>query len=164
MLQRLGIAQAVLGEPQLLILDEVTSGLDPVGRRDIRSLLLERKSAGATIFFSSHELTEVARLCNRIILVDEGRKLEEHPAKELLDRLCSFFIVCRSGDPSLPIPEGAEVEPVQEGLRRVTLRTNEAFLCALETLRSKGIEVVEAGTNRGSLEEYFVEAIGGKVT
>ncbi|MBC8142001.1 MAG: ABC transporter ATP-binding protein, partial [Armatimonadetes bacterium] len=68
MQQRLGIAQALLGAPDLLVLDEVTSGLDPVGRRHLRDLLHEIKTGGTTIFFSSHELSEVALLCDRIIL------------------------------------------------------------------------------------------------
>lgn len=164
MLQRVGIAQAVLGQPRLLILDEVTSGLDPVGRRDIRDLLLERKREGATIFFSSHELTEVARLCDRIILVDEGKKLEEHPLKELLDRLCTFFITFRSDGLPASLSKGAAVDSPGEGLLRVSLKDNETFLRTLDILRSNGAEIVEAGTDRGSLEEYFVQAIGGKIT
>lgn len=164
MLQRVGIAQAVLGQPRLLILDEVTSGLDPVGRRDIRDLLLERKREGATIFFSSHELTEVARLCDRVILVDGGKKLEEHPLKDLLERLRTFFITFRSDGLPESLSNGATFDSVGEGLRRVTLKDNETFLRALEILRSNGAEIVEAGTDRGSLEEYFVKAIGGKVT
>ena len=63
MLQRVGIAQALLGQPELLVLDEVSSGLDPIGRRELRQLLGECKRGGTTIFFSSHELTEVAHLC-----------------------------------------------------------------------------------------------------
>ena len=77
MQQRLGIAQALLGKPDLLILDEVTSGVDPLGRRHLRELLAEVRAQGTTIFFSSHELDEVAQLCDRIILLGQGRKLEE---------------------------------------------------------------------------------------
>jgi len=77
MQQRLGIAQALLGSPDLLVLDEVTSGLDPVGRRQLRDLLHEIKLGGTTIFFSSHELSEVALLCDRIIIVNNGQVVEE---------------------------------------------------------------------------------------
>jgi ABC-2 type transport system ATP-binding protein len=79
MQQRLGIAQALLGAPDLLVLDEVTSGLDPIGRRHLRELLHEVKEAGTTIFFSSHELDEVAQLCDRVILIQEGRVVDERP-------------------------------------------------------------------------------------
>lgn len=77
MQQRLGIAQALLGSPDLLVLDEVSSGLDPLGRRHLRELLREVKDSGATIFFSSHELDEVAQLCDRIILIQGGHVVAE---------------------------------------------------------------------------------------
>lgn len=79
MQQRLGIAQALLGSPDLLVLDEVTSGLDPIGRRHLRELLHAVKDAGTTIFFSSHELDEVAQLCDRIILIQNGHVVDERP-------------------------------------------------------------------------------------
>ncbi len=164
MLQRVGIAQALLGEPRILILDEVTSGLDPVGRRDIRNLLMERKAAGATIFFSSHELTEVAQLCDRIILVDGGKKLEEHRVGELLDRLSLYRIICDASAALPALPEGAVCEPMGVGKIKIELRDQEAFFTALETLRKSGAAIRESGSVRGSLEDYFVEAIGGKIT
>ena len=164
MLQRVGIAQALLGEPRLLILDEVTSGLDPVGRKDIRNLLLERKKAGVTIFFSSHELTEVAQLCDRIILVDSGKKLEEHQVQMLLDQLSYYKIVCDPGDSSLPVFEGAKVEKLDQGQVQVQLDDQEEFLKCLETLRSQKIPIMESTAVRGSLEDYFVKTIGGKIT
>jgi ABC-2 type transport system ATP-binding protein len=77
MQQRLGIAQSLLGNPTLLVLDEVSSGLDPLGRRNLRELLAQIAHAGTTIFFSSHELDEVAQLCDRIILINQGRKIDE---------------------------------------------------------------------------------------
>lgn len=77
MQQRLGIAQALLGSPDLLVLDEVTSGVDPIGRRHLRELLAEVRARGTTIFFSSHELDEVAQLCDRVLLIAKGRCLDE---------------------------------------------------------------------------------------
>ncbi len=77
MQQRLGVAQSLLGSPDLLILDEVTSGLDPLGRRELRKLLHEVKAQGTTIFFSSHELDEVAQLCDRIVMIAHGRVVDE---------------------------------------------------------------------------------------
>lgn len=77
MQQRLGIAQSLLGSPDLLVLDEVSSGLDPVGRRHLRHVLNEIKEKGTTIFFSSHELDEVAQLCDRVLLIANGRAIDE---------------------------------------------------------------------------------------
>ena len=77
MQQRLGIAQALVAEPALLILDEVSSGLDPLGRYDLHHLLRGLKDEGRTIFFSSHELTEVESLCDRVLLIHQGQLLRE---------------------------------------------------------------------------------------
>lgn len=77
MQQRVGIAQALLHEPDLLIFDELSSGLDPVGRHDLRQVLLGLKQAGRSIFFSSHELSEVESLCDRVILIHRGRILRD---------------------------------------------------------------------------------------
>jgi ABC-2 type transport system ATP-binding protein len=84
MQQRLGIAQALLGSPDLLVLDEVTSGLDPIGRRDLRELLREIKDGGTTIFFSSHELDEVAQLCDRVVMINGGVIVDERPMDDTL--------------------------------------------------------------------------------
>jgi ABC-2 type transport system ATP-binding protein len=84
MQQRLGIAQALLGHPDFLVLDEVTSGLDPIGRRELRDLLEEIKRSGTTIFFSSHELNEVAQLCDRVILLNNGTIVAEQTMDKAL--------------------------------------------------------------------------------
>lgn len=77
MQQRLGIAQSVIADPDLFIFDELTSGLDPVGRHTLRSLLLSLKAKGKTIFFSSHELAEVETLCDRVLIIHQGRILRD---------------------------------------------------------------------------------------
>ncbi|MDW8052882.1 MAG: ABC transporter ATP-binding protein [Armatimonadota bacterium] len=90
MLQRVGIAQALLGEPKLLILDEVSSGLDPIGKRELRELLATQRAHGTTIFFSSHELAEVASICNRILIIHRGKLIAEHRLSELVGRVNSL--------------------------------------------------------------------------
>ncbi|GBC93519.1 putative ABC transporter ATP-binding protein YxlF [bacterium HR15] len=96
MLQRLSIAQALLGAPRLLILDEVSSGLDPVGRRELRDLLKTQRERGTTIFFSSHELGEVASLCDRILIIHRGRLIAEHSLNEISSRFESLedYFIC----------------------------------------------------------------------
>jgi len=84
MLQRVGIAQALLGDPKLLVLDEVSSGLDPIGRRELRDLLKTQQSHGVTIFFSSHDLNEVATICDRILVLHQGSLIAEHTLQELV--------------------------------------------------------------------------------
>ncbi|MBC7173387.1 MAG: ABC transporter ATP-binding protein, partial [Polyangiaceae bacterium] len=73
MTQRVGIAQALLHEPELVVLDEPMSGLDPVGRKQMRDLLLEQKKAGRTLIFTSHILSDVEMLCDRVVIVNRGR-------------------------------------------------------------------------------------------
>lgn len=75
MQQRLGIAQALIAEPECLIFDELSSGLDPVGRHDLRRVLIGLKEKGVTLFFSSHELYEVEALCDRVIAINRGQVL-----------------------------------------------------------------------------------------
>ena len=84
MQQRLGIAQSLITEPDLLIFDELSSGLDPVGRHDLREVLLDLKRAGRTVFFSSHELTEVESLCDRVLIIHEGQVVKSAVVSELM--------------------------------------------------------------------------------
>ena len=73
MLQRVGIAQALINEPELVIFDEPMSGLDPLGRRDVRALILRLRDRGCTVFFSSHVLSDAEALCNRVAILAKGR-------------------------------------------------------------------------------------------
>ena len=89
MQQRVGIAQAIIADPDLLIFDELSSGLDPVGRYDLREVLFDLKRRGKTIFFSSHELYEVEALCDRVVMIHQGRKLCDETVPELLAALAA---------------------------------------------------------------------------
>jgi ABC-2 type transport system ATP-binding protein len=86
MQQRLGIAQALIAEPECLIFDELSSGLDPVGRHDLRQVLMDLKKDGTTIFFSSHELYEVEALCDRVIAIHKGRVLFDYTLSEFREK------------------------------------------------------------------------------
>jgi ABC-2 type transport system ATP-binding protein len=160
MLQRLGIAQALLGEPELLILDEVTSGLDPVGRRHLRDVFLRRRERGTTIFFSSHELAEVEAMCDRILLVNKGRLLEERDLIDLTDSLRRYWIRFRgeaAAERVYPFP----VEFGPDGAATARFEARKAHLTGLEWLRTRGGEILDVGQSEGSLEDYFVAAIAG---
>lgn len=95
MKQRICLAQALINDPDLLILDEPTGGLDPLGRLDIRRLIEARRQAGKTVFFSSHELSEVELVCDRIALLSRGRLVAEGAVRDLVpegETLERFFI------------------------------------------------------------------------
>jgi ABC-2 type transport system ATP-binding protein len=153
MLQRVGIAQSLLGNPRLLILDEVSSGLDPLGRRDLRDLMLEQKKKGVTIFFSSHELTEVAQLCDRVVLVHQGRVRDERKVADLLRELRRYWLRFRcSGEPPIP---ATRVDTEWEA--EFTVLTE--WRAAMERLRAPVAELVDAGEREGALEDYFVRMV-----
>ena len=84
MMQRLGLAQALLHDPELVILDEPMSGLDPMGRMEVRGIIRDLKAAGKTVFFSSHILSDVEALCDRVIMLHKGRKVAEGRVEELI--------------------------------------------------------------------------------
>jgi len=95
MRQRICMAQALINDPDLLILDEPTGGLDPLGRMDIRRIIAERKKAGKTVFFSSHELSEVELACDRVAILSQGNLIAEGPVSELVspgENLERYFI------------------------------------------------------------------------
>src|SRR5216684_2137989 len=111
MKQGLGLAQAILGRPKLLILDEPTADLDPIGRRDVRELIAGLKAQGTTVLLNSHLLSEVERVCDRVAIMARGRILEEGPMQEL-------------------VPEGRTLEEVFMALLDVKAQSREAGLPA----------------------------------
>lgn len=86
MLQRVGLAQALINDPDLLLLDEPMSGLDPVGRKMFREVIRRRREAGKTVFFSSHILSDVEMICDRVGILSRGRIVLEQPMSEILNR------------------------------------------------------------------------------
>ena len=157
MLQRVGIAQSLLGRPKLLILDEVTSGLDPVGRKELRNLLKQRQQDGATLFFSSHELAEVDMLCDRIILINKGEYVEEKIVAKLKDELQTFGLVftCKSG------PADLQEFVVKRDMDRFELNfeTKEQLLNAVWRIQAVGGKILDIVSKDGSLENYFVQTV-----
>jgi ABC-2 type transport system ATP-binding protein len=85
MMQRIGLAQALLHDPELLVLDEPMSGLDPIGRKEVRDLLLEQRERGKTLLFTSHILSDVELLCDRVVIMQQGRITSEGQVHDLLE-------------------------------------------------------------------------------
>jgi len=164
MLQRIGIAQAIMGDPDLLVLDEVTSGLDPVARRDLRRILLEFKSRGKTVFFSSHELSEVTLVCDRVILIDEGKVLEERPLRELLESMRRLVVTVTGATVPDQLPEDVTLRSAGENRLTFVAETQSAQTQLLEQLENVGAHILEMFQESGSLEDYFVQVVGHKVT
>lgn len=157
MQQRLGIAQALIGDPHLLILDELSSGLDPLGRRDLRRILRSLRDEGKTIFFSSHELSEVEMLCDRIIIINRGRKVIESRLQDLVRPLGGFRIVFRDGEKRPQLPR--EPEKRADGSLQVRLAPEDEPHKVLRDLVLSDVEIEEFQSDQGSLEEHFVRII-----
>lgn len=157
MLQRVGIAQSLLGNPELLILDEVTSGLDPLGRRELREILKNRKAEGCTLFFSSHELAEVEMLCDRILVIHQGRLVEERLLPALKDELRQYAIeFVAHTDLSDLTSEVMIVGPQQQ---RAIFDSKEKLIEATRRITLAGGKITDVVSQGGSLEDYFIRTI-----
>jgi ABC-2 type transport system ATP-binding protein len=151
MLQRVGLAQALVNDPELLILDEPTSALDPLGRVAVRELLQRARAAGKTIFLSSHLLSEIELVCDRIAILHRGQIARIGTTSDLLESRERIEIVARG----VPVAEftGAVLD---DGMVRVTVSPS-AQRQAIERIWALGGELVRVSPERRSLEEVFVE-------
>ncbi|MFL5802695.1 MAG: ABC transporter ATP-binding protein [Roseiflexaceae bacterium] len=163
MRQRLGIAAALLHEPQLIILDEPTNGLDPAGQHEIRDLIRMLAQSGHTIFLSSHMLHEVEQLCERVAILKAGRVIAEGAVADLLRR--GHGVLLRvAGDPAAALallratPWIGGVEPHGDTLLLDAPAERTAEINAL--LASNGILVAEIRANEERLEDFFLEITG----
>lgn len=159
MLQRLGLAQALLGSPELLILDEPASGLDPIGQRDIRNLMLELKAQGSTILLSSHQLSEVETVSDEVTILNDGRVAARGHIDDLLNVAGETSISAR-GTGDLPTAVSALVREVAvEGSRAVFSVPDEAVREVIDLLDDAGWRHFSVLPKRASLEDYFAKLI-----
>jgi len=159
MMQRLGLAQALLGDPDLLVLDEPMTGLDPIGRKEIRDLLLEERKRGKTLFFSSHILSDVERLCDRVAIVHRG----EMSAYGRLDELLRPEV--RHVEIELSNVGDALTRALGELGTKVSALANHVLVIVegeqgvdgvIDTARSLGAHVLAVTPRRETLEDLFV--------
>jgi ABC-2 type transport system ATP-binding protein len=158
MVQRLGLAQAIQHDPDLVILDEPMSGLDPIGRREVRDLILGLKRAGRTVFFSSHILQDAEMICDRVAILDRGRLRTSGRLAELIAESAPWFEVAVRG--ALPRDHGAELlsEEGEEHLLRVA--DEHALERLIDAVRAKGGRVVGVWPRRETLEDLFLRRVG----
>jgi len=155
MLQRIGLAQAIVHDPDLLILDEPTSALDPLARYAVREMLLDWRRRGKTIFLSSHLLSEVELVCDRIAVLNQGRVVRLGRPTDLLESKEHFEIIA-SGVSAANIP-GAETSTDGRVLVHATAAEQRGVL---EKIWSLGGEVVSVSPHKRSLEDLFLELTG----
>jgi ABC-2 type transport system ATP-binding protein len=150
MLQRVGLAQALVGDPELLVLDEPASALDPIGRIQVREILLRARRAGKTVFLSSHLLSEVEQICDRLAIVIRGRVARVGTLGELLETQERFVITARGIDDLMF--EGTK----ENGFVRITVPALDQRR-TIEQIWLAGGEVVAVHPVRRTLEDLFVE-------
>ncbi|RME77012.1 MAG: ABC transporter ATP-binding protein [Planctomycetota bacterium] len=135
MVRRIGLAQALLNDPSLLILDEPTSGMDPIGSREFKDLLLRLKEEGKTILLSSHLLSDVAMTCDEVMILHNGQEVKRGHVKDLLASEDTFEALFRSLTPQF-----------QEKLKALA--------------KEEGVELLQIGPYADSLENVFLKALG----
>jgi ABC-2 type transport system ATP-binding protein len=160
MAQRLVLAMALVGDPDLLILDEPTTGLDPNGAREMREIIREERDRGATIFFSSHILEQVEAVCDRVGILREG----EVVAVDSIDNLRASV----DSGPTLTVRVSEATDAAVEAARGVkgvsnaradgdsiVVKTDGSKTAVLEAVESTGVEVSDFATEEASLEDLF---------
>lgn len=162
MMQRVGIAQAILHDPKVVFLDEPMSGLDPIGRREVRDLMQSLKDEGKTIFFSTHILSDAESLCDRVAVLHQGELRCVEKVGELLTARHDRMELLWQGDAAL-IQDftalGAECRLTGDQVRAVVPETQ--LNAALDLLRSHRVRLISVTPVRTTLEDYFLERLAG---
>jgi ABC-2 type transport system ATP-binding protein len=159
MLQRVGIAQAILHNPRLVFLDEPMSGLDPLGRREVRDLILQLQQEGKTVFFSTHILSDAEALCDRVAIVHKGELRGVGAVEELTKSVQGKIEVVWQGTqvPASMKALGAEFHVTGETVRAVVAENQQD--AAIDALRRERLRLISIIPLRTSLESYFVEKL-----
>ncbi|MFT5353282.1 MAG: ABC-2 type transport system ATP-binding protein [Polyangiales bacterium] len=157
MMQRVGIAQALLHDPELLILDEPMSGLDPVGRKEVRELLLKQRELGKTLIFTSHILSDVEALCDRVAIMRKGKIQARGTVAELSATDGGVDVVVRGADAELTVKlaEMGELKPRPSTLE-LTLDDTDDLPAFMRLVMESGASVVSVVPHTRSLESLFV--------
>lgn len=153
MLQRVGLAQALINDPELVFLDEPMSGLDPLGRYQIREIILSLKQQGKTIFFNSHILADVEMICDRVAILGQGELLCIGSLQELLGTSDAYQAKVKGGNPEVLKTRLANLEFKDGYWQGQVLGSPQDFIASLNIL---GAQLMEMRLARPSLEEFFV--------
>lgn len=164
MKQRLAVAAALLGSPDLLILDEPTNGLDPAGMRDIRGLVRELAADGATVLLSSHNLGEVQQVCDSVSIIGEGRLLASGPVAELLgENVAQTRVEVAEPDRAAKVLSDAGYDVTRDG-DQLLVGGHEHPEQVTRALAEQGLFVRELAAIRPDLESYFLQLTGSRAT
>ena len=159
MLQRVGIAQAIIHDPKLVFLDEPMSGLDPVGRREVRDLIESLKAEGKTVFFSTHILSDAEALCDRVAVLNRGELRGVGVVADLTSHVKGQVEVIWQGAAALGAMAalGCQCHATGDTVRAVI--PEHLLDAALDAIRRARVRLVSVTPVRASLEEYFIERL-----
>jgi ABC-2 type transport system ATP-binding protein len=159
MLQRVGIAQAILHDPKLVFFDEPMSGLDPMGRREVRDLMVQLKHEGKTVFFSTHILSDAEALCDRVAIIHKGELRGTGSVEELTSSVQGKIEVIWQGTqiPASMKALGAECHVSGETVRAILNESQQD--AAIDALRRERLRLIAITPVRTSLEAYFIEKL-----
>jgi ABC-2 type transport system ATP-binding protein len=164
MVQRLGLAQALIGDPEIVILDEPMSGLDPIGRKDVRDLIFSLRTEGRTVLFSTHILSDVEAICDRIGIIAEGRLTDCGTLSSLLKPgVRAVEVVAQKAPPGLVArlaADGARVIERDDGTV-LTFANEESADLAVRAIVAAGGRLVSLSPHRDTLEALFVQRARG---
>jgi ABC-2 type transport system ATP-binding protein len=162
MRQRIGLAQALISDPQILILDEPTTGLDPIARKEIRDILANLRDAGKTLLISSHELLEVELVSNRIGILFEGVLQTSGTMDELLTNRENTILVSGANDAALArlAEKGLAAEDRVDEKLKLRVAAGVPLYDALELCKAEGLTLLSVAPRRETLEELFVRVVG----
>jgi ABC-2 type transport system ATP-binding protein len=157
MIQRLGLAQAILDQPDLLILDEPMSGLDPVGRREVRDLILSFRAAGKTVLFSSHILQDAEMVCDRVAILRGGKLRSVGRLDDLISRNVRWYEVGIRGQ----APEMHGVERLSSSGPETLVRVPDVDTLTrlLAVVQESGGRVLSVWPYRETLEDLFLKEV-----
>jgi ABC-2 type transport system ATP-binding protein len=162
MLQRVGLAQALIHDPTLVILDEPMSGLDPIGRKEVRDLIMHLRKQGKTVFFSTHIIPDVEMLCDRVGIIAGGRLLASGRVDELVEgRTKTVEVVCDGLHEGNLMPLNGLASSIVRQNRQhlITLSEPERLEELLAAIKIRGGKLVSVIPHKGSLEELFLNSI-----
>jgi ABC-2 type transport system ATP-binding protein len=166
MRQRIGLAQALLSDPKLLILDEPTVGLDPMARREIRDLIIKMGDLGKTLFICSHELSEVEMVCDRIGIISRGKLIKYGKLLDLIleERSVEIDVPSLSEDTRKKLESlTCTVEKGEAGFLCIRLPVGQDIYSVLDVLKAGAVEIIEVRPQRESLEELFIRTVKEEV-
>ena len=163
MLQRVGLAQALINDPEVVFLDEPMSGLDPLGRRQVRDLILGLRAKGTTVFFSSHILSDAETLCSRVAIMAQGRLAATGRISEMVAfQLKGWELVVSGVTDELQAalaPKVAEIRPLSQGRYTLRIAPDQKPERLMAELSSAGASVESLHPVRDTLEDYFVQQV-----